>query len=146
MTRADGTGGPERGHHIVEHTADEILEAWGPTRAACLEEAATGLVGLFAQPRAGAATRTCEFTLDASEGTALLLALLDEIIYLLDAHDRVPAATRIADLGHQVRVRLELVTVNAVEPTGPTPKGVSRSQAHLRLEDGRWTSRALIDV
>lgn len=138
--------GPERGHRVVEHTADEILETWGPTRAACLEEAATGLVELFAQPRTGAVTRTCQFTLDASEGTALLLALLDEIIYLLDAHDSVPAITRIADLGHRVRVRLELVTVDAVEPTGPTPKGVSRSQAHLRRDDGRWTSRALIDV
>jgi SHS2 domain-containing protein len=138
--------GAERGHRVVEHTADEILVAWGPTRAACLEEAATGLVGLFAQVRGGAATRTCEFTLEGSEGTALLLALLDEVIYLLDAHDRVPAVTLVTDLGARLRVRLELVDVAAVEATGPTPKGVSRSQAHLRREDGRWTARALIDV
>jgi SHS2 domain-containing protein len=137
---------PERGHRVVEHTADEILEAWGPTRAACLEEAARGLVGLFAQPRSGAATRTCEFTLDASEGTALLLALLDEIIYLLDAHDRIPAATYIAELTDRLNVSLDLVDVADARATGPAPKGVSRSQAHLRHEAGRWTARALIDI
>jgi SHS2 domain-containing protein len=138
--------GSDRGHHTVEHTADEILEAWGPTRAACLEEAATGLVELFAQPRDRAATRTCEFTLDASEETPLLLALLDEIIYLLDAHDSIPAATYIADLSDRLQVCLELVDVADARATGPAPKGVSRSQAHLRHEAGRWTARALVDI
>jgi SHS2 domain-containing protein len=136
---------PDRGHRTVDHTADEILEAWGPTRATCLEEAATGLVELFALPRDGAATRTCEFTLDGT-GTAPLLALLDEIIYLLDAHDSIPAATWIADLTDRLRIRLELVDVADARATGPAPKGVSRSQAHLRHEAGRWTARALIDI
>ena len=138
--------GPDRGHRAVGHTADEILEAWGPSRAACLEEAATGLVELFAQPRGEAVTRTCEFTLDASEDTTLLLTLLEEIIYLLDAHDSIPAATGIADLIDRVRVSLELVDVADAQATGPAPKGVSRSQAHLHHEAGRWTARALIDI
>jgi SHS2 domain-containing protein len=135
----------DRGHRTVDHTADEILEAWGPTRAACLEEAATGLVELFAHPRDGAATWTCEFTLEGP-GTAPLLALLDEIIYLLDAHDSIPAATWVSDLTDRLRVRLELVDVADARATGPAPKGVSRSHAHLRNEDGRWTARALIDI
>jgi SHS2 domain-containing protein len=135
----------DRGHRTVEHTADEILEAWGPTRAICLEEAATGLVELFARPRAEAATRTCTITLDGT-GTAPLLALLDEIIYLLDAHDRLPAATSVADLTDHLRVSLELVDVADARATGPAPKGVSRSQAELRHEAGRWTARALIDI
>jgi hypothetical protein len=33
-----------------------------------------------------------------------------------------------------------------VEATGPAPKGVSRSEAQLRCEEGQWTARALIDI
>ena len=135
-----------RGHRLVDHTADEILEAWGPNRAACLEEAAFGLVELFARPTSTAPTRSHEATLDGRDSAALLLAVLGEIIYLADAENVVPAAVRVLDQGDQVRVHLGLVTTDDVEPTGPAPKGVSHSGLDLHSDSVKWTARALIDL
>lgn len=38
---------PDRGHHLQEHTADIILEAWGPNLSACGEEAVAALIEAF---------------------------------------------------------------------------------------------------
>jgi protein archease len=37
------------GHRLVPHTADCIIETWGPDRAACLTEALLGLLEGFAE-------------------------------------------------------------------------------------------------
>ncbi|HEV8559398.1 MAG TPA: archease [Actinophytocola sp.] len=41
---------PSRGHRAVPHTADIRIEAWAPTREACLGEAVAALVESFADP------------------------------------------------------------------------------------------------
>ena len=135
-----------RGHRLVDHTADEIVEAWGPSRAACLEEAALGLVELFARPTSTTPTRSHEATLDGRDPATLLLEVLSEIIYLADAENAVPAAVGVFDQGEHVRVHLDLVTTGDVEATGPAPKGVSHSGLDLRNDGARWTARALIDL
>jgi SHS2 domain-containing protein len=35
---------PARGHRSLPHTADVIIDAWGPDQAACYEEAVAALV------------------------------------------------------------------------------------------------------
>jgi SHS2 domain-containing protein len=37
-----------RGHRTLPHTADVILEAWGPDLATCCEEAVAALVETYA--------------------------------------------------------------------------------------------------
>ena len=137
---------PPRGHRVVDHTADEILEAWGPTRGVCLEEAVLGLVALFARVRDGAATRPHETTLAGDDDEGLLRGALDEVVYLADAVSAVPAAVRVVDRGAEGVVHLELVDVADAEPTGPSPKAVSRSELALRRDGARWSARALIDI
>jgi SHS2 domain-containing protein len=135
-----------RGHRIVEHTADQGLEAWGATRAVCLEEAVAGLVAQFAEVPAGLATEVHEFAVVGRDGAAVLLAVLEEVVFLLDARGVVPAAVTVADDGDTVRARFDLVDAAAVAPTGPAPKGVSLSGLALALGDDGWRAHALIDI
>jgi len=39
----------DRGFRLAPHTADSILEAWGPDRVTCLAEAVGALVSVFAE-------------------------------------------------------------------------------------------------
>jgi hypothetical protein len=54
--------GGVRGHRVLPHTADVIVEAWGPDLVSCCEEAVAGLAALYvdatrAEAGAGSAWR-----------------------------------------------------------------------------------------
>lgn len=135
-----------RGHRVVEHTADQILEAWGPSRAACLQEAVLGFVALFVTADPAAADRRHEISLDSNDDRLLLLDLLDEVLFLAETENVVPASVHVDDRGRQVQATLELAAVHAEAATGPTPKGIALSGLRLADQDGRWYARALVDV
>lgn len=136
-----------RGHRVVEHTADQIIEAWGPTRAACLEEAVAAFVATFADTPSGTSARAETVELHAADDMTLLLEVLGEVVFLLDVENAVPVAVRVVDRDEHVTVHLELVDAGEVEATGPAPKGISHSGLDLSTADGDgWTARALIDI
>jgi SHS2 domain-containing protein len=139
-------GEPARGHRGVDHTADEILEAWGPTRAACLEEAVHGFVALFAGLRPGATSHPTVLTLDVDDLDELLLAALEEVILLLEVEDVVPIGVVVEDLGARVVLRLEVVDVADATPAGPAPKAISRSGLRLARDGATWRARAIVDI
>lgn len=144
----DGTGG--RGHAVREHTADVLIEAWAPTRAACLEEALAAWVETFAEPPAGTPRWDGAVHLHW-EGTGadddLLADLLEEAIARLDTEGLVVTAARLADRPDgSVAGELVAVPLEVVEVTGAAPKGVSRSGLELVREDGGWSARAIVDV
>ena len=74
----------ERGHRTVPHTADVIVEAWGPDRLGCLEELVGGVVESFALVRDRSDVRRVPIGLEPGESTSQVVALLDEVIYLVD--------------------------------------------------------------
>jgi SHS2 domain-containing protein len=51
------------GYRLLPHTADVVVQAWAPTRAACLAEAVRGLVAVFADTAGVVASRSVAFTL-----------------------------------------------------------------------------------
>lgn len=138
------TDAPPRGHRVVDHTADEILEAWGPTRAAALEEAVRGFVELFAHTTASPTREVREHLLDGRDDDLLLLDILEELLVLADADGGAPRRVDVEDRGHQVQLTLEVVDLERAEATGPAPKGVARPR--LVAEEGRWVASALVDV
>lgn len=135
-----------RGHRVRDHTADQILEAWGPTRAACLEEAVAGLVATFATALPASGARTTTLVLADDDDAQLLLGLLGELVFLLDTQDAVVVSVHVDDHGTTVLVHLELVDVAAVQPAGPAPKGVSHSGLDLSTEGDGWRARAMVDI
>lgn len=134
------------GHRTVPHTADICVEAWGATREQCLEQAVQGAVEAFVD----AAHLTAQKSRSAHLGSVcdedLLVAVLDEMIYLVDTVGEVPVETTVTARGDGIDVGFGLVDVRGVTQVGAVPKGVSLHQ--LRLVEGRngWSCSVVLDV
>lgn len=134
------------GHRAVPHTADVILEAWGPDLPACLQEAAAALVELYAEPGSPATARR-SFHLPARAPTAVVLDLVDELIFLLDTDERVPIAAVVGPaVGGGYDVTVDLADRATVAPTGAVPKAVSHSGLEVVEEGATVRCRFLVDV
>ena len=96
------------GHRSVPHTADVRVEAWAPTRELCVAEAVAAVVESFLEtPASTRATgaHVCRLTADSDDD--LLVAVLDEVVYLLDTAGKVPIDVEIQPLEQAVDVRFE---------------------------------------
>jgi SHS2 domain-containing protein len=131
----------------VSHTGDVIIEAWGGTPLECLEEAARALVETFADVNNVTATDTVPVMFDlAPDDQEALVAVLEEIVYLIDAREAVPVDVVLeATEDGGVAGYFETAAASTV-PLGGAPKGVSRSAVELGHDQGRWRCRAVIDV
>jgi SHS2 domain-containing protein len=141
------TGPGPRGHRSLPHTADVILQSWGPDVAACCEEAVAGLVALYVDAPGGAIveTRTRHLRPDAAD--AMLMELLEEVIFTLDTAQTVPVRAQVreaADGG--LDVVLELAARGSVEPTGAVPKAISRSGLRFEVDQRGARCSFLVDV
>lgn len=83
------------GHRTVPHTADLRIEAWAVTREECLAEAVRGLVGSFAAAADRQPYRRDSRVMAARSDEDLLVALVDEVIYRLDADGEVPVSVAV---------------------------------------------------
>lgn len=137
---------PAFGHRVVPHTADVIIEAWGASRLGCLEEAVRALVDSFARV-AVAVTEPVPIVLEERGDEALLVSLLEEVIFVIDVLGGVPANVVLdeAEDGSVVGF-IDLAPLAAVEIHGSLPKGVSLSELSFVRDDGQWRCRATIDV
>jgi len=135
------------GHRLVPHVADVMLEAWGPSRAACLEQAARGLVESFAETGATEPIERVSLSIDAAGDEDLLVSLLEEVIYVVDALGRVPADIVLTE-HPDGRVDGSFATIESehVEVIGAIPKGVSRSDLLFEQRDGEWRCHVVVDV
>ena len=140
--------GSRAGHRTVPHTADLRIEAWAPTREECLAEAVRGLVDSFAvvagRPPSGRVRRHMTARLDED----LLVAVIDEVIYRLDADGQIPVSVtvrRAPDGG--VVVFFALVPVAEAKITGAAPKAASLHDLRCAPDAaGRWSCAVTVDV
>jgi SHS2 domain-containing protein len=129
------------------HTADCIIEAWGPDRASCLTEALTALVETFALVPGTPATESLALASEPGDPEDALVCLLEEVIYNLDVRSVVPVGFRLAEIeGGRVAGSMDVVPVDAVKSIGPVPKAVSYSGLSMTPDDGGWRCRVLVDV
>lgn len=131
---------------MVPHTADVILEAWGPDLAACCAEALAALTDLYVE---AGATAVEERTVHLGPGPAeaLLLGALEEVIFTLDSAAVVPVRTGVraaADGG--LDLALELAAPHTVVPTGAVPKAISRAELDVDVRPDGVRCRFLVDV
>lgn len=111
-----------------------------------MEEAVRALVDSFAWVTASATTPV-PVRFDERDDQALLLALLDEVIYVVDVLDALPANVVLDETEDGSVVGfVELAPLTAVEIHGSLPKGVSLSELSVSRDDGGWRCRATIDV
>ena len=136
-----------RGHRLVPHTVDVILEAWGPDLAACCEEAVAALVETYAERTDVEVVGRRRVRLGPAPGEQLLLDVLDEVIFTLDTSDEVPIAAEVtASADGGLDVELVLAGPDLVGSTGAVPKALARSGLRFESDPGRVSCRVLVDV
>jgi SHS2 domain-containing protein len=134
---------------VLEHTADVGLRLRGDSPSEVLEAAAQGLATLEGAWFPGEG-RERHVRVEASDLGALLVAWLDELLYLRDAEDVVfgefVVRVRDADEGHRADARVRAA------PRGDRvleSAGVKAATYHgLRFEpvNGGWAADVYVDV
>jgi SHS2 domain-containing protein len=136
------------GHRTVPHTADLRIEAWAATREECLAEAVRGLVGSFAAVAGRRPSRRDSRVMAAPSDEDLLVAVVDEVIYRLDADGEIPVSVAVRPVPQGgVAVSFALVPVGAAEITGAVPKAASLHELRCAPDAADWWSCAVtVDV
>jgi len=135
------------GWRLLPHTADAILEAWGPDRASCLSQALLGLVRSFAEVPDTAATQLLPIAAPPGGPEDVLVSLLEDLLYVVDVFAVVPVRFHLTETeGGGVAGDMEVVPAAEVEVVGPVPKGVSYHGLSMGPHDGGWRCHVLIDV
>ncbi|MFJ2720192.1 archease [Streptomyces sp. NPDC091412] len=145
MTDA-GPGQSPRGHRSLPHTGDLRVEAWAPTREECIVEAVRGMVGSFAELPPGASMVTRECVVSAEDDGRILAAVLEEVIYRMDAADELPADITVTPEPGGVRVRFSMADSSTATQTGAIPKAVALHGLWLARDAHGWACRVTLDV
>lgn len=142
----------ERGHELIEHTADVGLRIWAPTLNELFAEAALGLVDVMGRAT-GPAVSTHRVACGGPSGAELdyegrLVDWLSEVLFLFDARGIVPIDARV-ELSHD-EARLE-ATLDATDMEhfgqhGPAVKAVTYHALELRETDAGYEARVYLDV
>ncbi|KUL38508.1 archease [Streptomyces sp. NRRL F-4489] len=124
------------------------VEAWGPTREACLAHAVRGACESFADLAAAASAprRDEEVVVRADTDEDLLVALLDEVVYRLDAQGEVPVEVEVSAVPGGLRALLGMADIGSLPVTGAAPKAVTlHGLACAHGPDG-WRCAVTLDV
>lgn len=136
-----------RGHVVGPHTADVVIEAWGPTPEVCLEEAVAAFVEIFADVNASDGGEQLPFRVGPGSTGELVVLLLEEVLANVEILGVVPHSARIERVdGDCLEGAFATVPVEKVEVAGPIPKGVSYHRLTFGPEGGEWRCRATVDV
>ncbi len=106
-----------------------------------------GLVESFAETGATEQIERVSLSMDAAGDEDLLVSLLEEVIYVVDALGRVPVDIALTERPDG-RVDGSFATIDSarVEVIGAIPKGVSRSNLLFEQRDGEWRCHVVVDV
>ena len=132
---------------MLPHTADVIVEAWGPTRDACLRQAVLGVVEMFADVDGVAASDSVPLSFPQAPAEELLVVLLEEVLYLLDAENQVPVDVSITTTaGGGLGGAFQVVSATALDQRGAVPKAITRHGLELARNADTWRCQVTVDV
>jgi len=130
----------------VPHTADLRIEAWAPTRDGCIRQAVLGAVESFLDTSTSGPPHTRRRHLAADRDDDLLVAVLDDVIYLLDTAGEAPVDLRLRSLDGAVDVEFAMVDATTLGQVGAVPKAVSLNELRLQQGEDRWRCSVTLDV
>jgi len=137
-----------RPFETFEHTADIGLAARGGTLEELFTNAAMGLVDLMVDPAGLRETARIEVALSAMDRDALLIAWLNELLYLLDSRGFLPRRCRITRLT-ETDIVAELRGERVERDRHTLRRLVKAATYHgLRITqaNGRWEARVILDL
>lgn len=141
------SGRTPAGHRSVAHTADCIIEAWGPDRATCTSEALSGLVETFASVPETPSPRTIPLAASGPSPEDQLVCLFEDVLYTVDVLAVVPVRFHLGETADGgLAGDMEVVPLEEVTQVGPEPKGVSYHDLAVHGTGEGWSCHVLIDV
>ena len=136
----------DRGWRTRAHTADVIVDAWGPDLATCIAEAIVAVIGLCVEPSSEATAWSAPATVAGDSDEALLIAALDEVIFAIDTSTMIPVGASVRDRDGTLELTFRLADRDRVELTGAGPKAISRSELAVTTGTDGARCTFLVDV
>lgn len=136
----------EAGHRTVPHTADLRVEAWASTREGCIAQAVLGTVASFLDTTSVHPERTHRCQLGGHSDEDLLVAVLDEVIYLLDTENQAPIDVELDPIDAGLDVRFAVCDATKLPQIGAVPKAVSLHELCLAPGPRGWRCSVTLDV
>jgi SHS2 domain-containing protein len=134
------------GHRGVPHTADLRIEAWAPSRDGCIRQAVLGTVDSFLDISSAGPHRSLSRRLTAGSDDDLLVAVLEEVIFLLDTVGEAPVDLDLQGAGGVAEVNFAMVDARTLPQVGAVPKAVSLNDLRLSHDDNGWRCLVTLDV
>lgn len=137
------------GYALFDHTADVGVRAWGGSEEAVFEQAAKGMFSLVCDPGTVRPTEKLSVSVEAPspDHELLLVAWLNELLYLFETRRVVLSDFRIVELG-EGSLRAE-VAGEAMGPQHAVCGGVKAATYHglkLGKSDDGWEAEVIVDV
>ena len=131
-----------------EHTADIGLLARGRTLAELFANAADGLVDLTVDREELREATQAQVSVSAEDRAGLLVAWLNELLYLLDTRRFVPRRTQITAL--DATSLAAYLVGDTIDPGRHTVRRMVKAATYhglsLRQVDGVWEARVILDL
>lgn len=141
-------GRPASSYELLDHPAEVGLRAWGPTPSAAFAAAAEGLLWVVVDPATVRVAEWRDVGVEAADPGDLLVAWLNELLYLLDAEGFVPARCEV-----ERWAPTSLAARVGGEPVDPRRhdfrtevKTVTHHDVRVEERDGAWWVHAILDV
>jgi len=90
--------------------------------------------------------RSARSHVSATSDEDLLVAVLDEVIYLLDAAGVVPLDVELEPVDGDLEARFATIDAASLPLVGAVPKGVSLHELHLASGLAGWSGSVTLDV
>ncbi|MEV1173279.1 archease [Nonomuraea sp. NPDC049784] len=136
----------EAGHRTLPHTADTRIQAWAPTTGECIAQAVLAMVDSFLGLRGAAASSEYDLRAEPGEPQDQLVAVLDEVIYLMDTTGQIPINVTTQQEENRLSLHLTMTDLSTVPQTGAVPKAVALHQLTFEHRAGQWTCTVTLDV
>ncbi|MCA2202096.1 archease [Streptomyces sp. SMS_SU21] len=133
------------GHRSVPQEDDVRIEAWAASREHCLAEAVVAMVECFADVSGVRPTGVDRIRLAEGSDDDLLAALLDEILYRLEAYGEVPVDVEADEAEGGLDVRLAVAGLADVRVTGEVPTDVGWDDLRLSPGPYGWSCAVTVD-
>ena len=138
----------DSGFEIFAVTADKGIRAWGPGLQEAFRQAARALWGLMVEPAAVGSRLTIPVAVEAADQETLLVAWLNELLYLYEAQGFIGQDCTISRLT-ETRLDAEL-TGETVDPARHVlvshVKAVTYHQLHVGPTEKGWEAQVVVDV
>lgn len=128
-------------HRFVEHTGELELRVEAPTEAGVFEQALAAFCTLV--DGEGGVPARHDLDLTAADRALLLVAWLDELVFLAEVEDFVP--DRVVSLAFEDD-RLRATVEGRRGRPAHLVKAVTLNSLELREEGGSWHARVVLDV